>query len=118
MPLRGAFFARGEVAGFTRARETEPHGHDGKVLGLVKGGFVHAEPFPQPLTASIIPGYTGFVHFTTGCLADDIDPRGGMHGKYGTYTVLQVGGTDGTILSLLYYVVFILRRVHTVCNAK
>lgn len=68
-PYICAFGPRGQVASYTFARIAESLRQYGNLRHVVKNIGAYAHPFAQALSAEVIPGKAGLMHFNTGRLA-------------------------------------------------
>ena len=77
MPGGRALRTGRQIATAPAAWPAEPHGEDGKRIGVVKRLPVDAQPFPEVIAGVVLPGHARLVHLRARRLPDDHDARAG-----------------------------------------
>lgn len=74
VPFGRTFGAGRKIAAGALAGVAETHRHQRDLRRIVEGVFAKSGPFPQPVSAWIVPRYAAGVDFRSGCLTDDEKP--------------------------------------------
>ncbi len=95
MPCGLALLAGRGIAAFGLSGIAKAHWHQGNGIGVVESGFVHAQPFAQPVAAVIVPWNAAGVDAGAGGLADDEDAGFGRELHHRTRAEREVLRTKG-----------------------